>query len=128
MPQHKAARRWLEDRLGGSARVGLPWHSLLGFLRLGTNARIFPQPMPTREAWRHIEDWLTQPTAWIPAPTERHRILLPKLLADDVHGDLIPDAHLATLAIEHGLTVCTCDGDFARFRDVRWENPIASRL
>ena len=39
--------------------------------------------------------------------------------------DLLPDAHLAALAIEHGLTVCSTDGDFARFPNVRWENPLA---
>jgi toxin-antitoxin system PIN domain toxin len=103
----------------------LPWHSLLGFVRLSTNLRVLEQPMPTREAWRHVDDWLSQPSAWIPLPTDRHRAVLSKLLSDDVRGDLIPDAHLAALAIEHGLTVCSTDGDFARFGDVRWENPLA---
>ncbi len=39
---------------------------------------------------------------------------------------LVPDAHLAALAIEHGLTLCSTDGDFARFADLRWENPLAA--
>lgn len=124
-PQHVASRKWLEGSFADRSRVGLPWHSLLAFVRLTTNVRIFPRPMPTREAWRHVEDWLSQPTAWVPLPTERHRTLLAKLLSDDVSGDLVPDAHLAALAIEHGLTVCSTDTDFARFPAVRWENPLA---
>ena len=42
-----------------------------------------------------------------------------------VHGNLVPDAQLAALAVEHGLTLCSTDGDFARFRGLRWLNPIA---
>jgi hypothetical protein len=124
-PAHAASRRWLEGRFADTAKVGLPWPSLLAFVRLATNLRIFPRPMPTREAWRHVEDWLSQPTAWIPLPTERHRAVLSTLLSDDVSGDLVPDVHLAALAIEHGLTVCSTDTDFARFPSVRWENPLA---
>ena len=39
-------------------------------------------------------------------------------------GNLIPDAHLAALAIEHGLILASTDGDFARFPGLRWENPL----
>lgn len=106
--------------------MGLPWHSLLGFLRISTNARVFARPMPVREAWRHVEDWIAQPPAWIPQPTERHRVVLSDLLADDVGGDLVPDAHLAALAIEHGLTLCSTDRDFARFSGLSWENPLVN--
>jgi toxin-antitoxin system PIN domain toxin len=126
MPQHVASRKWLEERFAGTGRVGLPWHSLLGFLRLTTNRRVFPRPMPTPEAWLHVEDWLAQPTAWIPQPTERHRAVLSELLVESVDGNLIPDAHLAALALEHGLTVCSADTDFARFPTVRWENPLTA--
>jgi predicted nucleic acid-binding protein len=44
-----------------------------------------------------------------------------------MRGDLVPDAHLAALAIEHGLTLCSTDGDFARFPKLRWENPLRGR-
>lgn len=80
--------------------------------------------MPVREAWRHVEDWIAQPPTWIPQPTERHRLVLSDLLADDVGGDLVPDAHLAALAIEHGLTLCSTDRDFSRFSGLSWENPL----
>ncbi len=39
-------------------------------------------------------------------------------------GDLIQDMHLAALAIEHGLTLASADGDFARFPRLKWMNPL----
>jgi toxin-antitoxin system PIN domain toxin len=124
MPQHQASRAWLEERLGGTTKVGVPWHSLLAFLRIVTNPQLFAPPTRTSEAWRRVEAWLAQPVAWIPQPTDRHRSVLSELLVDEVHDDLIPDAHMAALAIEHGLTLCSTDGDFARFPSLRWENPL----
>ena len=41
-------------------------------------------------------------------------------------ANLVPDAHLAALAIEHGLLLCSTDGDFARFPGLRWQNPLAT--
>ena len=62
----------------------------------------------------------------MPQPTERHAELLGKFLAlPGVHSNLVPDAHLAALAVEHGLMLCSTDGDFARFQGLRWLNPIA---
>jgi len=127
LPQHEPARGWLDGRLNGSAPVGLPWPSLLAFLRLVTNARIFERPEAIGSAWRQVEDWLGCPCVWIPQPTETHREILARLLtaAESVQANLVPDAHLAALAMEHGLTLCSSDGDFARFAGLRWENPLA---
>lgn len=127
MPQHSASRAWFEERLGGTAKVGLPWHSLLAFMRIVTNPRLFQPPTRTSAAWRQVESWLAQPAVWVPQPTERHASILSGLLLDDVHDDLVSDAHLAALAIEHGLTLCSTDGDFARFPDLRWENPLRTQ-
>jgi toxin-antitoxin system PIN domain toxin len=124
-PQHGAARDWLDRQLNGSALVGLPWASLLAFLRLVTNSRIFEHPESIAGAWNQVQEWLACETVWAPAPTKRHAEVLGELLKlPGVHGNLVPDAHLAALAIEHGLTLCSTDGDFARFRALRWSNPI----
>ena len=125
-PQHSAAHHWLDGSLNGETRVGLPWASLLAFLRLTTNPRVFPRPLDMRTAWGRVEAWLACELAWIPEPTSRHPEILARLLAGPgVHANLVPDAHLAALAIEHGLELCSTDGDFARFADLRWVNPIA---
>lgn len=124
--QHAAAREWLDGRLVEAGRVGLPWATLLGFLRMATNARIVRQPLTMQNAWKQVGQWLDCEPVWIPQPTQRHSEVLAKLLAEPgVHGNLVSDAHLAALAIEHGLTLCSTDGDFARFRELKWLNPLA---
>lgn len=124
-PQHDRARAWLDDQLSGRGRVGLPWESLLTFVRLISNPRIYARPEPVSQAWAQVEDWLTAPPAWIPLPTDRHQDVLGRLLPAVDRPELIPDAHLAALAIEHGLMLASADRDFARFGDVRWVNPLA---
>ncbi len=110
----------------GPTAVALPWASLLGFLRLATNARMFERPLTMADAWQQVKMWLAAEPTWTPGPTERHAEVLGNLLAQPgVHGNLVPDAHLAALAIEHSLTLCSTDGDFARFPGLRWLNPLA---
>ncbi len=124
--QHTAAREWLDRLLGGASPVGLPWSTLLGFLRLATNSRIVSHPLTMAVAWRQVSQWLACDSVWIPLPTARHAEILEALLAEPgVHANLVPDAHLAALAIEHGLTLCSTDGDFARFPSLKWHNPLA---
>ncbi len=123
---HAEARAWLEARLNGDARVGLPGEFLLAFCRLTTNPRMFGRPLALETAWSQVRAWMAVPVAWIPLPTERHAETLGRLLlATRSTANLVPDAHLAALAIEHGLTLCSTDGDFVRFPGLRWENPLA---
>lgn len=124
-PQHDRVRDWLDTRLNGTASVGLPWPSLLGFIRLVSNPRIFERPQSIADAWKQVEEWLTCESVWIPQPGERHHEILGPLLSDTgLRSNLVPDAHLAALAMEHGLTLCSTDGDFARFSGLRWNNPL----
>lgn len=126
-PQHERARDWLDARLNGVAPIGLPWPTLLGFLRITTNPRLFERPASIAAAWRQVCAWLACERAWIPQPTERHRDTLGGLLeSPGVRANLVQDAHLASLAIEHGLILCSTDGDFGRFPGLRWENPLAT--
>lgn len=115
----------MEGVVDGPARVGLPWLTLLAFVRLMGNTHVVGRPRPPRQSWQRVEQLLQLPHAWIPSPTERHRQLLAALLEGESRADITNDAHLAALAIEHGLTVCSTDRDFSRFAGVRWENPLA---
>jgi len=122
---HSRAREWLTASLNGPVRLGLPWQSLVAFLRISTNPRASERPLEPEEAWRQIERWLSAPSAWIPSPTERHAEVLGRLIAvHELRGNLVADAHLAALAIEHGVAVCSADTDFARFTELRWVNPL----
>ena len=127
-PHHAEAKNWLDGHLNGDFPVGLPWVSLLGFLRIVTNTRIFDPPVSALDAWRVVEYWLDCTTVWIPQPGENHRTVLGRLYQTAPPcGNLVPDAHLAALAIEHGLILCSSDGDFSRFSELKWENPLIAR-
>lgn len=122
---HATAAGWLTDLLNGPRRVGLPWLSLTAFLRIATNPRASANPLTPNQAWQCVSDWLEAPSAWIPTPTPGHAEILGRLIVThELRGNLIADAHLAALAIEHGLTVCSADSDFARFTELRWTNPL----
>jgi toxin-antitoxin system PIN domain toxin len=125
--QHRPAARWLDQQLGGTGRVGLPWESLIAFLRVSTNPRLFPRSATMSEAWRQVQIWLACEPVWIPLPTERHADVLATVISTGgVHAKLVHDAHLAALAIEHGLTLYSTDSDFARFTTVSWVNPLST--
>ncbi len=123
--EHEAARRWVETTLGTGSRVGLPWPTLLGFVRIATNPRVFDPPLDVAKAWSLVEGWLEAPGVWIPQPTERHRAVLGGLLRTTrVRAGAVSDAHLAALCIEHGLTLQTTDGAFAKYPGLSWANPL----
>ena len=123
--QHEKARTWLDARINAAAPVGLPWPSLLAFVRIVSNPRIFDRPASVSAAWRHVESWLAAKSVWIPLPTEKHQQTLTPLMQGAAgRANLVPDAHLAALAIEHGLVLCSTDGDFARFEGLEWLNPL----
>ena len=92
--------------------------------RIGTVRRIFERAVPVAEAWRQVEEWLGLPNVWIPEPAQRHQEILRALIPEAGRAEVVPDAHLAALAIEYGLVLQTTDRDFARFRGLQWENPI----
>jgi toxin-antitoxin system PIN domain toxin len=122
---HSAAAGWLTEQLNGPRRVGLPWQSLGAFLRISTHPRAVERPLAPDQAWSQVEEWLAAEAAWVPVPTERHAEVLGSLVKRHrVGGNIVPDARLAALAIEHGLSICSADSDFARFTEARWENPL----
>lgn len=126
-PEHETAREWLDERLMGTARVGLPWPSLLAFVRLATNPLVVRQPVSVEAAWDQVTEWVACESAWVPLPTDRHAAVLDTFCREPwMTSRLVPDAHLAALAVEHGLTLCSTDGDFAKFAGLTWQNPLAA--
>ncbi len=121
---HEEAKDWLEGSLNGPSRVGFPWVSLIAFLRISTHPRASANPLSPKEAWSYVIDWLEADQSWIPSPGERHAEILGQLVAGrDLRGNLVTDAHLAALAIEHGVGIASFDSDFARFPELAWVNP-----
>lgn len=125
-PHHESARTWIESALGGDRRVGIPWASTTAFLRIVTNPRAVREPLSPTEAWELVDAWLDAPVVWIPQPGRGYRAILSDLIRrHDLRGNLIADAALAALCVEHGLTIVSADSDFARFPEIEWLNPLA---
>lgn len=124
--RHEASRRWLDGALSGRDTVGFAWIALLAFVRLSTKAELFPAPLSPEAALDRVEAWLQAPPAVVLEPTVDHPRVLRRLLHDlGAGGNLVNDAHLAALAVQHRCTIVSFDNDFDRFEGVRREAPDA---
>ena len=122
---HEAAREWWDAQLSGAGPVCLCWTVLNAFVRIGTNPRVFERPLSVEAAAARVDSWLEQPCTRIVVPTERHWQVHRHLLVDArASANLVTDAHLAALAIEHGCELQSTDSDFSRFPGLGWRNPL----
>lgn len=123
--EHAQAREWWEKTLAGRRPIGIPWVTILGFIRIMTNRRVVENPMYVKDAIRRVRAWLDHPHVQILAPSDGHaEIVFDLLLHLGTAGDLTTDAHLAALAIEYQAELVSADADFARFPRLRWFNPL----
>ena len=123
--RHEAARKWWEDLLNGTGTVGLPWVTILGFIRIATNPKILDNPLDVSSACTRVRSWLARPQTALIHPGDRHADILFDLLEEaGSAGNLTTDAHLAALAIEHQAELHSTDADMVRFRGLRWTNPL----
>lgn len=126
--QHERVRAWWEKAVNDEEAIGLPWIVALGFLRLATNPRVFPNPLPVDVACAKLDTWLSLDNVRIVRETDDHwETLKPFVRESGTAGNLMTDAHLAVLAICHDAMLVSCDTDFGRFKGLRWENPLAPR-
>ena len=124
-PHHDVAREWWDAQLSGISPVCLCWTVLCAFIRISTNPRVFKHPLSLDQAILRVQGWLDQPCTRIVYPTERHWAVLQQLLVGgQAVANLVTDAHVAALAIEHGCELISTDADFSRFSKVKWRNPI----
>ncbi len=126
MEQHQAAKAWLEGALWAPEPLCLSCTVIVGFIRISSNPRTFENPHPIGECNQIVSSWLELDSVWVLNPGPRHWEILDDLLVDSqCRGDIVMDAHLAALAIEHGATVYSTDRDFLRFDGLRLVNPLA---
>lgn len=124
--RHQQARAWWDGQLSGTGVVCLCWTVLSAFIRIGTNPRVFEHPLSLEQALARVQSWLDQPCTRVVRPTERHWTVFKQVLTDgQAVANLVTDAHLAALAIEHGCELASTDSDFARFPKLKWKNSLA---
>ncbi len=123
--EHGRARRWWEGLLNGDREVAIGAPALFGFVRLVTSPRVFDRPLPVADALERVEEWLSRPHVRFALPGPRHLEITFGLLRElGAAGGLTTDVQLAALAIEHQGEVHSNDADFARFRSLRWVDPL----
>jgi toxin-antitoxin system PIN domain toxin len=116
---------WWQSCLGGTEPIGLPHVVAFGFVRIVTNPRVFLNPMTPAEAAGHVRAWLGQPPVQVIVPSHDHLHQTLELLETlGTAGNLVSDAQMAALALDHGAVLHTADTDFVRFPGLRWFNPI----
>lgn len=122
---HARCRAWLESALNDAEQVGLPWQTVLAFVRIATNPRVFQRPLGIAAAVAIVEEWLACPAVILVGPSDGYWSLLKEQLVDaQVSGPLVTDAALAALAIEQGARLCTTDRDFRRFLGLKLIDPL----
>ena len=124
-PQHLEAARWWDACLNGNEGIGLSWQIVLAYCRLMSSPRFQPSAVSIGQLLDDVDTWLESPMVQIVQPRAHHTQAIRSVVDPASYpGDLLNDAHLAALAIEYGAVVHTADRDFARFRGVRWVNPL----
>ena len=124
-PHHKASRDWLESVLSSGHAIRFSLTTLLAFVRIASDRRIYTRPLSPTEACSLVETWLALPNVRVLQPGPRTWRLLARMCEDgQAKGAMVMDAHLAALALEHGASIATTDRDFMRFPDIELMNPV----
>ena len=121
---HERCRAWVERTFSGEEAVCLAWVTILAFVRISTNPRIFEQPLLAGEALATVSSWLERPSVSVLEAGEACWEIFRELVVEaQVSGPLVVDAFLAALALENGATFATSDRDFTRFPKLKLLNP-----
>lgn len=125
--EHASYARYLTERVESGVPFAVSEMVLSGFVRVVTSKRVFRAPSPTGTALEYCRRLLDRPSFRVIRPGPLHWTLFERLCkATNAAGKLVPDAYHAALAIEHGCTWISTDGDFARFRDLKWRHPLVA--
>ena len=123
---YEASSQWWQSLLDGDESVGVPWSVATGFIRIATLRGLPIPPMSSQQAMDVVEHWLAYDHVQAVDPGPQHLTILRSLLEEvGSYGNLVPDAHIAAIAIEHDAEVHTNDRGFRCFPGLRWRNPLA---
>lgn len=122
---HEPIHEWFAVQHREQVTFAIPWSVLHGFMRIGTNPRIFRNAMTPENGLAASESFLTHPNVLVIEPGPRYWAIFRDLVTrTQARGNKISDIHIAALAIEYDAAVCTGDRGFAQFPGVRVINPL----
>ena len=121
---HATCRTWLEAALNGQETIGIPWQTILAFVRIATNPKATRRPLTGAVACGIVETWLARTSVMVPEPGEQFWAAFRAQVNDArITGPLVTDTALAALAIENGAVLCSTDRDFRRFKGLQISDP-----
>jgi len=125
-PNHDLAKAFLEDCSAEREILCLSWLTLMAYLRISTHSRIFARPLSPDSAMKNIEMLLGLPQSRVLSEGERFWDCYVEVSGEfPVRGNLVPDAHLVALMLEHDVPLLyTNDADFKKFGVIRVRNPL----
>ena len=126
-PYHSRARKLLSGLAEGDLPWAIPWPCTYEFLRVITHPRVYHPPVPVEQALADLNRILASPSLLLLSETYRHATIMQRVIeTSGATGNLVHDAHIAALCLEHGVSeLLTGDRDFTRFADLRVVNPFA---
>jgi uncharacterized protein len=125
--EHERYAAWLREAIASEQAYGVSELVLSRFLRIVTHPRVMRTPAPLESGLAFTAALREQSNAVPVAPGARHWAIFERLCrGGGATGNLVPDACLAALAVEHGAELITTDRDFARFPELRWRHPLAA--
>jgi toxin-antitoxin system PIN domain toxin len=106
----------------------LGWTTIMSYLRMATHPAIFMRPLSHAEATRNIEALLGLPHLRVLAEEDGFWEVYAQITGEvPTRGNFVPDAHLAALLRQHGVsTLYTRDRDFHKFDFLRVIDPLAA--
>ena len=125
-PFHRRALTFLEGCSGEGEVFCLGWPTVMGYLRIATHSAIFRRPLAPEDAMRNVEALLQRPHARLLSEEDGFWSVYREVTRDiPTRGNLVPDAHLAALLRQHGIsTLYTHDRDFRKFAFLEVRDPF----
>jgi toxin-antitoxin system PIN domain toxin len=126
-PFHPRAVEFLDECASRPDVFYVAWPTVMAYLRVATHPAAFRSPLSPQDATRNVESLLNLPHARFLGEEEgfwdAYRRATQGLT---VRGNLVPDAHVAALLLQHGVrTFYTRDADFRRFEFLDVRDPFA---
>lgn len=126
---HARALEFVESCAASSEPLFLAYLTLLSYVRMATHPRIFTNPLTPSEAFQNVRKLANLPQVRLISERDGFLDVYDEMTRDlTVRANLVPDAHLATLLRQHGVSTLytnnTDDFETFGFLDVR--NPLKS--